>query len=77
MIRTTTALYILRRTSAALTHVHDGQLPGGPMSIDGHANLGMLCVACYLMFKHRVYWKYQYNKYLFNFIDHLHFYSCD
>jgi hypothetical protein len=29
------------------------------------------------MFKHWVYWKYQYNKYLFNFIDHLHFYSCE
>jgi len=26
-------------------------------------------MACYLMFKHLVYWKYQYNKYMFNFID--------
>ena len=27
-----------------------------------HANLGMVCIACYLMFKHCVYRKYQYNK---------------
>ena len=29
----------------------------------------MLCMAFYLMVKHWVYWKYQYNKYIFNFID--------
>ena len=40
-----------------------------------YGNLGMLCMACYLMFKHRVCWKCQYNKYMFNFIDNLHFYS--
>ena len=37
----------------------------------------MLYMASYLMFKHRVYWKYLYNKYIFNFIDHLHCYSCE
>ena len=42
-----------------------------------HANLGMLYMASYLMFKHRVYWKYLYNKYIFNFIDHLHCYSSE
>ena len=33
--------------SAILRHEHDGQLAEGP-----HANLGMLCMACYLMFQH-------------------------
>ena len=33
----------------------------------------MLCSACFLMFKHWFCWKYQYNKYMINFIDHLHF----
>jgi len=42
-----------------------------------HANLGVLCMVCYLMFKHGVCWKYQYNNYMFNFIDQLHFYSCE
>ena len=41
-----------------------------------HANLGMLCMTCYLMFKHWVCWKYQYNRYMFNFVDHLHCYAC-
>ena len=36
----------------------------------------MLCMTCYLMFKHWVCWKYQYNRYMFNFVDHLHCYSC-
>jgi hypothetical protein len=31
----------------------------------------------FLMFKHWFCWKYQYNKYTFNFIDHVHFYSCE
>jgi hypothetical protein len=63
--------------SAILTHGHDGQLQGGSTSIGAHANLYMLCTACFLMFKHWFCWKYQYNKYMFNFIDHLHFYSCE
>jgi len=29
------------------------------------------------MFKHWFCFKYQYKKYIFNFIDHLHFYSCE
>ena len=31
----------------------------------------------FLMLKHWFCWKYQYNKYMFYFIDHLHFYSCE
>ena len=33
----------------------------------------MLIYACSSMFKHWFRWKYQYNKYIFNCIDHLHF----
>ena len=44
-----------------------GSCPGGPQAT--HANLCMLCTACFLVFKHWFCWKYQYNKYLFNFID--------
>ena len=47
-----------------------GSCAGSPWAKWAHSNLGMLCMACYLMFKHLiVYWKYQYNKYMFNFID--------
>ena len=42
-----------------------------------HTNLCKLCTICFFMFKHWFCWKYQYNKYMFNFIDHLHFYSCE
>ena len=31
----------------------------------------------FLMFKHWFCWKYQYHKYMFNFIDHLHCYFCE
>ena len=48
---------------------HTRQLPGVPMSIGPHTNLYMLYTACFLMFKHWFCWKYQYNKYMFNFID--------
>ena len=48
-----------------------------PRAQGPYANLGMLCMACYLMFKNGVCWKYQYNRYMFNFIDHIHFYSCE
>ena len=34
-----------------------------------HANLCMLCIACFLMFKRWFCWKYKYNKYMFNFIE--------
>jgi len=37
----------------------------------------MLCMACYLMFTHWVCWTYQYNRYMFNSFDHLHFYCCE
>jgi hypothetical protein len=30
-------------------------------------------MACYLLFKYWVCWKYQYNKYMFHFVDHLDF----
>jgi hypothetical protein len=30
-------------------------------------------MACYLLFKYWVCWKYQYNKYIFHFVDHLDF----
>jgi hypothetical protein len=33
----------------------------------------MLYTAWFLMFKNWFYWKYQYKKYMFNFIDHLQF----
>ena len=37
----------------------------------------MLCTACFFfIFKHWFCCKWQYNKYMFNFIDHLQFYSC-
>ena len=42
-----------------------------------HRSPLLVCVRhVFLMFKHEFCWKYQYNKYMFNFIDHLHFYSC-
>jgi hypothetical protein len=36
-----------------------------------HTNLCMLYTASFLMFKHWFCWKYQYKKYIFNFIDHV------
>jgi len=38
--------------------------------------INLCCTACFSMFKHWFCWKYQYNKYVFNFIDHLRLYSC-
>ena len=35
--------------SAVLVHGHVGQLSGGPTCIRPHANLCMLCMACFLM----------------------------
>jgi len=46
-----------------------------------HEHMGpMLIYACcvrhvFNISKHWLCWKYQYNKYIFNFIDHLEFYS--
>ena len=37
----------------------------------------MLYTAWFLMFRHWFCWKYQYKKYMFNFIDHLQFYFCE
>jgi hypothetical protein len=48
---------------------------GSPRAYGPHANLFILCTASFLMFKHWFCWKY--NKYMFNFIDHLHLYSCE
>ena len=66
--------------SAVSTHGHFRQLSRGPTSIGAHANLCTLCCVKHvvLMLKHWFCWKYQYNtsKYMFNFIDHLHYYSC-
>ena len=66
---TDTGIPILTYINAVLTHGQAGQLPGGPTSTGVYANLCMLCVACFLMFKLWFCWKYQYNKYMFNFID--------
>jgi hypothetical protein len=49
-----------------------GICPGG-----SHDNLCLLCTTCFLMFKYWFCWKYQYNKSLFYFIDHLPCYSCE
>ena len=47
-----------------------GSCPVAPRANRPHANLFMMCTACFfLMFKHWFCRKYQYNKYMFNFID--------
>ena len=51
---------------------HIGKLsscPGAYRAQGHHASLGMLCTACFFMFEHQFCWTYQYNKYMFNFID--------
>ena len=54
-------------TSAVFRYAYTGQLPD---SIRAHANLCMLCTACFFfMFKQWFCLKFQYNKYMFNFID--------
>ena len=65
------------KSTAVLTHGHTGQLPYGFMSIMHHANLCMLCIACFLMFKNWFCWKYQYNTYMSHFNDLLHCFSCE
>ena len=50
--------------------------PVVPRANEPHPNLCMLYTAWFLMFKHWFCWKYQYKKYMFNFIDHLQFYFC-
>ena len=42
-----------------------GSFPGGPHEYRGLEAHGNLCI----LFKHWFRWKYQYNKYMFNFID--------
>jgi CDP-diglyceride synthetase len=54
-----------------------GSWPGIPRSKEPHTNLCMLYTAWYLMLKYWFCWKYQYKKYMFNFIDHLQFYFCE
>jgi hypothetical protein len=54
-----------------------GSCPVVPRANEPHTNLCMLYTAWFLMFKHWFGWKYQYKKYMFNFIDHLQFYFCE
>ena len=51
----------------------------GPLEHRGPILISVCCVqhVFFHMFKHWFCWKYQYNKYMFNFIDHLHFYFCE
>ena len=51
--------------------------PRIPRAKEPHTNLCMLYTAWFLMFKYCFCWKYQYKKYMFNFIDHLQFYFCE
>jgi hypothetical protein len=47
-------------------------------SFPGASRLSMYVVqSMFLMFKHWFCWKNQYNKYMFNFIDHLHYRKFD
>ena len=62
--------------SAVWTHGHVGQFPGGLTSIVAPCYSMCVGYGMFLMFKHWFCWKYQHNKYMFNFIDHLHFYTC-
>ena len=55
--------------SAILTHGHTGQFPGVPTNT-GAMLIYVCCVQhVFLLFKHWFYWKYQYNRYMFIFID--------
>jgi len=56
--------------SAVLAHGHAGQLPGAP-----RYSMYVVYNMFFNIFKHWFRWKYQYNKYMFNFIDNLHVYS--
>ena len=62
--------------SAVGTHGHVGQFPGGLTSIVVTCYFMCVGYGMFLMFKHWFCWKCQHNKYMFNFIDHLHFYTC-
>jgi hypothetical protein len=46
--------------------------PVGPTSIGAPCYYMYVVYSMFLMFKHWFCWKYQYNKYMFYFIDHLH-----
>jgi len=54
-----------------------GSCPGVPRALGSPCLSMYVGTACYLMFKRWFCWKCQYNKYMFNFIDHLHLYSCE
>ena len=58
--------------SAVLCMDTMGSCPVVPRANEPYTNLCMLYTAWFLMFKHWFCWKYQYKKYMFNFIDHLY-----
>jgi hypothetical protein len=58
--------------SAVLCMGTIGSCPVVPRANEPYTNLCMLYTAWFLMFKHSFCWKYQYKKYMFNFIDHLY-----
>ena len=47
-----TGIYSVIIIRAVLTPRHTGKFPGAPRAYGSHANLCMLCTACFLMFKH-------------------------
>jgi hypothetical protein len=65
------------RRRAVLTHGHAGQLPGVPTSIGAQCKSMYVVYGMFLMFKHWLCWKYQYNKYMFRLYRLLHFHSCE
>jgi hypothetical protein len=65
--------------SVVLTLGQAGQFAGAQWAQGPDPNLCMLCTAWLLMLKHWFCWTYQYNKYMFNFIDNysfIHASSC-
>ena len=59
------------QVSAVLTHGHAGQFVARePHKYRGPMLIYVCCVQhVFLKLKHRFCWKYQYNKYMFSFID--------
>jgi hypothetical protein len=57
--------------SAVLCMGTMGSCPVVPQANEPHANLCMLYTAIFFIFEHWFCWKYQYKKYMVNFIDHL------
>jgi len=65
-----TDLHHKKYNSSVLVREHARKLPGSRTSIGIYANVCILCTACFcFMSKHLFCLKYQYNKYMFNFID--------